>query len=81
MMVHRNNNNNNNNNNTASLLVSGDPGRLGMRISEVWKPRAEIILERDAAMSTYWPRCRVCKLTTKNSVVLTACGVTLLPKC
>jgi hypothetical protein len=39
----------------ASLLVPGDPGRLGTRISKVWKPRAEIIFEQVAGMGTHWP--------------------------
>ena len=38
----------------ARLLVPGDPGRLGTRISKVWEPRAEIIFERDSAMVTLW---------------------------
>lgn len=43
----------------TSLLLAVDPGRLGP--SSTWKPRTEIILQPNAAMSTHWYWYTVCK--------------------
>jgi hypothetical protein len=32
----------------------------------MWTPRAEIILQRDEAMSTHWPRIRICMRRTHD---------------
>ena len=38
------------------ILLAAESKRLRTRNSVVvWKPRLEIILQRDAAMSTHWP--------------------------
>jgi hypothetical protein len=45
----------------TSLLLAADPGRLGPSNAVVsWKLRTEIILQRNAAMSTHWPWYTVC---------------------
>lgn len=44
----------------TNLAVPVDQGRLGTRISVVWKTGTWIILQRDAEMSTYWPWGWVC---------------------
>ena len=42
------------------LSLPDDPGRPGILIDVLWKPRAETILQSEAAMSTHWLRCRGC---------------------